>query len=295
MAVSLHIKWSALVIVWRLQHMSPSVFREMWLFTLQPVAPGIPPTCADFLVLWIIYLSPGPHCKGKLPRWAWLCCEHSIPFLLDAHLCVYDACLSVFTGTCLRCRWSRTWLKAGWRVMTPVPPSWSHTLYSVSAFDLPQEACGKYTAVCLVVGGMTSTKNNVFVLSCISTEARGWKTALLTSLNAPVLPWASLMVKNLPAMQETWVLSLDQEDPLEKGMAIHSSILAWRIPWSLVGYSPWDCQESDLAERLTLLPPAPPRWPRNSVSGWLPTLFNIEDAIVENSADLNSVEWTVAK
>jgi len=40
------------------------------------------------------------------------------------------------------------------------------------------------------------------------------------------------MVKNLPAVQETLVRSLDQEDPLEKGMATHSSILAWRIPWS---------------------------------------------------------------
>jgi len=39
-------------------------------------------------------------------------------------------------------------------------------------------------------------------------------------------------VKNLPAMQETWVQSLGQEDPLEKGMATHSSILAWRIPWT---------------------------------------------------------------
>ena len=39
------------------------------------------------------------------------------------------------------------------------------------------------------------------------------------------------MVKNLPAMQETWVQSLGQEDPLEKGIATHSSILAWRIPW----------------------------------------------------------------
>ena len=38
------------------------------------------------------------------------------------------------------------------------------------------------------------------------------------------------MVKNLLAMQETWVQSRGQEDPLEKGMAIHSSILAWRIP-----------------------------------------------------------------
>ena len=39
------------------------------------------------------------------------------------------------------------------------------------------------------------------------------------------------MVKNLPAMQETWIQSLGREDPLEKEMATHSSILAWRIPW----------------------------------------------------------------
>ena len=38
------------------------------------------------------------------------------------------------------------------------------------------------------------------------------------------------MVKNPPAMQETWALSLGREGPLEKGMATHSSILAWRIP-----------------------------------------------------------------
>ena len=40
------------------------------------------------------------------------------------------------------------------------------------------------------------------------------------------------MVKNPPAMQETWVRSLGREDPLEKGTATHSSILAWRIPWT---------------------------------------------------------------
>ena len=38
------------------------------------------------------------------------------------------------------------------------------------------------------------------------------------------------MVKNQPAMQETWVRTLDWEDPLEEGMATHSSILAWRVP-----------------------------------------------------------------
>ena len=41
------------------------------------------------------------------------------------------------------------------------------------------------------------------------------------------------LVKNLPAMQETWVLSLGWENPLEKGKATHSSILAWRIPWTV--------------------------------------------------------------
>ena len=51
------------------------------------------------------------------------------------------------------------------------------------------------------------------------------------------------IVKNLPTMQEIWVQSLGRGDPLEKGMATHSTILAWRIPWieELVGYSPWGC------------------------------------------------------
>ena len=61
------------------------------------------------------------------------------------------------------------------------------------------------------------------------------------------------MVKNLPAMQETQIRSLGWEDPLEKEMATHSSILAWRIPWTeepgrlqSVG-----CKESDMTEQLT--------------------------------------------
>ena len=46
--------------------------------------------------------------------------------------------------------------------------------------------------------------------------------------------WASLVaqIKNLPATQETWVWSLGWEDPPKKGMAIHSSILAWELPWT---------------------------------------------------------------
>ena len=53
--------------------------------------------------------------------------------------------------------------------------------------------------------------------------------------------WISLLaqlVKNLPAMQETWVRSLGWEDPLEKGTVTHSNVLAWRIPWTV-----WGCKE----------------------------------------------------
>ena len=63
--------------------------------------------------------------------------------------------------------------------------------------------------------------------------------------------WASLvtqLVKNPPAMQETWVRSLGWEDPLEKENAIHSSILAWRVPWAV--YSLWSCKESDMTLQL---------------------------------------------
>ena len=52
----------------------------------------------------------------------------------------------------------------------------------------------------------------------------------------PLQYWSSLvalLVKNLPAMQETWIRSLGWEDPLEKGKATHSSILACRIPWAV--------------------------------------------------------------
>ena len=59
--------------------------------------------------------------------------------------------------------------------------------------------------------------------------------------------WASLvvqLVKNLPAMWETWVGPLGWEDPLQKGKATHSSILAWKIPW---GH-----KELDITERLSL-------------------------------------------
>ena len=58
------------------------------------------------------------------------------------------------------------------------------------------------------------------------------------------------MVKSLPAVQETQVLFLGQKDPLEKGMAAHSSILAWRIPGTEEpgGLQSMGCTESDMTE-----------------------------------------------
>ena len=63
------------------------------------------------------------------------------------------------------------------------------------------------------------------------------------------------MVKNLPAMQDSWVQSPGWNDPLEKEMATRSSILAWRIPWTEEPgrlHSPWGCKETDTTEHLTL-------------------------------------------
>ena len=63
------------------------------------------------------------------------------------------------------------------------------------------------------------------------------------------------MVKNLPTMQETGVQSLGQEDSLEKGMATHSSIFAWKIPWTEkpAGLQPMMSQRVDTTVQLTFL------------------------------------------
>ena len=63
------------------------------------------------------------------------------------------------------------------------------------------------------------------------------------------------MVKNLPTMQETQVLFLGQEDPLEKEMATHSSILAWEVPWTEKSgrLQSLGCKASDMTEQLTFL------------------------------------------
>ena len=90
--------------------------------------------------------------------------------------------------------------------------------------------------------------NHSNVGTCVQEESRKSSHIIITI-------WASLiaqLVKHLPAMQETWVRSLGQEDPLEKEMATHSSILAWRIPWTekLGGLQSTGHKESDMTERL---------------------------------------------
>ena len=66
----------------------------------------------------------------------------------------------------------------------------------------------------------------------------GWGRSAGEGIGSPLQEsWASLMaqlVKNLPAKRETWVWSLGWEDPLEKGKATRSSILAWRSPWTII-------------------------------------------------------------
>ena len=87
-------------------------------------------------------------------------------------------------------------------------------------------------------------------------------------MQASLVAW---MVKNLPAVWETWVLSLGWEDVREEGMAIHSSILAWRNPmdrgawWAAVH----GVAESGTTERLTLTLTYPGQ--RHPVLGWVPT------------------------
>ena len=82
----------------------------------------------------------------------------------------------------------------------------------------------------------------------------GW-LKLFILLDIYTLSMGFSVGKDLPANQETWVRFLVWEDPLEKGKATHSSILAWRIPWTedLRGYSPWDHKELDMTMQLTFL------------------------------------------
>ena len=86
------------------------------------------------------------------------------------------------------------------------------------------------------------------ILSTAVYGRRGWWWATI------LVVFSAQMVKNLSAIQETLVQSLGQEDPLEKEMATHSSILVWRIPWTEEpgGYSLWGHKELERTKWLTL-------------------------------------------
>ena len=88
----------------------------------------------------------------------------------------------------------------------------------------------------MLPGGLAVCPGLGSILSCFSVEGHLDFPSVLAIVNSAALniggyPGGSV-VKNLPAVQETQVGSLGQEDPLEKGMATQSSILAWRIPWT---------------------------------------------------------------
>ena len=91
--------------------------------------------------------------------------------------------------------------------------------------------------MCDFFGGLNRVCRNIPSTAALTQLFICWEHALLvlTQKNIKVHECASLvalMVKSSPAMQETQVRFLGQEDSLEKGMATHSSILAWRIPWT---------------------------------------------------------------
>ena len=94
----------------------------------------------------------------------------------------------------------------------------------------------------------------IFMILCLLTQRPSYLFKILL-LSSSIIVWWLTWLKNLPAIQETQVRSLDQEDALEKGIAAHSSILAWEIPWqrSLVGKGFHGIKRVGHTEWLTLL------------------------------------------
>ena len=112
----------------------------------------------------------------------------------------------------------------------------------VSLSELRELVMEDREAWCAAIHGVTKSQ----------TRLRDWN-----ELNWEGFPGGSV-VKNLPAVQQTQIQSLGQEDPLEKEMATYSSILAWKITWTeeaggLQSNSPWSHKELDTTERLSTM------------------------------------------
>ena len=119
-------------------------------------------------------------------------------------------------------------------------PYWWHVVGArhVGSRHLSLHSCDQHSCELFDIHDGTSVPPRVFVF-CYPFK----RASLVTQT-----------LKNLPAMQKTQVRSLAWEDLLEKEMATHCSILAWKIPWteSLVSHSPWGLKELDTTKRLTL-------------------------------------------
>ena len=159
---------------------------------------------------WLFLLPLTLHWKHNLSILHQVCCYYPGPSTITFHL------------DC----WSR--------LLTLLPPLLaSSTLFSMQQ---PEGPCWNLSQSNVIQGFPDSSVGK-------ESACNAGDPGLIPGLGRPTgegkgyplqYSWASLMgqlVKNPPAMQETWVQSLGWEDPLEKGKATHSSILAWRIPW----------------------------------------------------------------
>ena len=123
-----------------------------------------------------------------------------------------------------------------------------HGLYPLNTHGVPPPQLGQLKASTGSSVGKESTCNAGHPGS-----TPGWGSSRAGISCPHQYSWASLvtqLVKNPPAMRKTWVGSLGREDPLQEGMATHSSVLAWRIPKDRGG-CPWGRKESDTTERLS--------------------------------------------
>ena len=85
----------------------------------------------------------------------------------------------------------------------------------------------------VICGIFSGSKWDLIPWPKMEPRSRHWECGVLTTaLEYFRTSLVAQLIKNLPAMQKTWVQSLSWEDPLEEGMATHSSILAWKIPWT---------------------------------------------------------------
>ena len=111
------------------------------------------------------------------------------------------------------------------------------------------------STICYVLHRMGADCTSwTLVLGSLSLSSHFSSFGITFALSNGTQPLVAQMVKNLPAMQETLIRSLDQGRSPGEGNATHYGLLKWRIPWTEEpgGYHPWGCKELDTTEQLTL-------------------------------------------